>query len=279
MKPNLIELKLNCLAMPVGTTTRRATCPRCGKDKDFSVTRTANGILYNCFRAACGTKGFINIKEDVYTPPQIHVAKNERIFNYPTCNLSHNQIRVFQGMFESCPTARELTKQGIVWCEELDRVIFPCFTKGGGTWGHVARKYPELDPNNKTSGQPKTINYKAKASAPSASWIKRDKSDGIPLDQQKKVVLVEDIVSGIAMSRYFHTVALLGHKIPRELWLQLTYNHVIVCLDADVKAKSLEYLRKYSMYAEKVDSIFIDRDPKNMTFTMLMDLKARIYKL
>lgn len=51
------------LGLGTGETARNALCPTCEggskRERSFSVTREAFGLVYNCYRASCPTKGFI----------------------------------------------------------------------------------------------------------------------------------------------------------------------------------------------------------------------------
>ena len=58
------KIKLLAIGLPVGCSIQEI-CPVCNggmnKDKSLSITRTTEGLLYNCFRAKCsGCRGFVS---------------------------------------------------------------------------------------------------------------------------------------------------------------------------------------------------------------------------
>ena len=277
MQTALDKFRLDGLGLDVGHTTRDMHCPKCGHKQDIAVTRVNNGFLYRCFRATCNAKGFVPASGKADTK-RVQVSKKERIFQAPTTELSHVQILKLQSKYPAGPTRDELIRNGVLWCPSQGRVIFPCFTKHGAVWGHIARRYEFLDDEDKSQGEAKTLTYKAQADAVSVSWPRRP-SIAIAKGQENKVILVEDVMSAVLMARSFTTIALLGHHIPKELWGELKNYHVVLALDPDVRSKSAKYVKDFGMFAQKVSSVYPEKDPKDLNHLELAALRNEIYKL
>ena len=262
------QFKLDGLRLEVGETTRDMDCPSCGKRGDISVTRTGGGLLYRCFREKCGAKGFIPSKAG---QPMIKREKKAKMFNLPTTNFTHYQLKALaEKYYHMGPSREEYIKYGVVWCEEMGRVIFPCFDRYGHTWGHVARHYPFLDTMNHNKEGPKSKILRGNQNSLTVSYYRGPAY--MSERNKEKIVLVEDIISAIVVSRTFDCVALLGHRIPEGLWKELTDRHVVLCLDPDVRMKAAQYVRKYSIYAKRLDSIYINKDVKDMNFKEYDDM-------
>src|SRR3990167_950290 len=147
LKFPLLEIKEKCLNLPVGQSCRFDECPFCfAKEKSFSVTRIDEGILYNCFRAKCGKRGFISSTTGTLQNNTIK-KEPENIFNEETRKLTVEESNFLQGRFGLTP--QEIEYQQILFCPRLKRVVFTLFDKSGLAIGYLARWYEALNQGEK----------------------------------------------------------------------------------------------------------------------------------
>lgn len=248
-KNQIVEL---CMGQPVGETSSNMECPMCRggstKEKSFSITREASGILFNCYRATCGFKGFY---------PTKYVDNTERKkkeftphkYNYYLSPLRDKDIFMFSGTYGI--SRDELESNRVKYNREKNTYAFPLFTPERWEFGVVDRAY--------WGRKPKAISYffseRAKIHFPIQEF-----------DGDKPILLVEDILSSIKACRYVNSAALLGTNLTTSMVNQLLNltQKVVVALDEDATSKAIGMKRKYSIYFKNFSIIPLSKDIKNM---------------
>ena len=255
------QIKLLALDLPVGQSTYHYTCPKCNRrEGNFSITRGAQGLFYNCFRATCGLKGFVGSVPLVYTTP---TEKKPKLFAYDTETLPKLVADYLTDKFPTL-TLRDINQAGLSWAPELERVIFPLKDYRGYIWGYNARYYTDCAQCTKLSG-PKAILYQESVTAPVGAWF------GVTDENIRngKVVLVEDCMSAVVLAEMFITIACMGHNPDQKLIAQLKNFDVTLVFDNDVLMKSFETCRKYHLFVKNMRVIDPVKDPKDMSFEEL----------
>jgi hypothetical protein len=81
------------------------------------------------------------------------------------------------------------------------------------------------------------------------------------------VVIVEDAISAIKVSRVVSSVAIHNSIIPLELILRLAkrFSNLAIWLDPDKQKEVLREANKASIHFEKVNVIWADKDPKDFS--------------
>lgn len=79
-----------------------------------------------------------------------------------------------------------------------------------------------------------------------------------------RVVLVEDIVSGIKVSRHTGCLCLFGsHLSAVGAKFVSGFDHVTIWLDPDKYMEAIELSQKLSLFVKTVDVIYSEQDPKD----------------
>ncbi len=249
--------------LQIGETTRDAQCPFCLKQNgDFAVTRVENGLLFRCFRVACDSKGFVPYNMGKWYLSSSHSSrKDTNLEHYPfesfITKLNDLQINYLKNKFNL--TIEELILNKIKWCSKTERIIYPILSSNGDIKGYVSRYYKEL--SNKNYDGVKSRTY----------WVNRDNNYynvSFPYcenDNDKLIILVEDIVSSIRIARHLPSIALLSNSIPTNAMKFLSGKDVVIVLDDDATAQALKIKQKYSLFFSSCRVIPVEEDPKNMS--------------
>jgi hypothetical protein len=244
------EVALEALQVPAETTIA-VLCPVChggaSGEKKLSVTRTHNGALYVCFRAACSFRGFVAIGEQGSKDMPRRPAP-PRPFNGATewdKDKAFKFWRTYEGLKDA--VADDIRSWGVRWTNEA--IVYECRGFRGELLGHVTR----------TPGKV-VKTYRAKEGTEMYAVYDPDGSKSLDM-----LVLVEDCVSAMAVAANGgRAVALLGTNVPRavdEVIRENAYPYVVVWLDPDAEAKSLAIASRYRG-AKAV--IGYPRDPKDL---------------
>lgn len=144
---------------------------------------------------------------------------------------------------------QEMLEHLVGWSPLMDRVIFPVFDK----------KHKLLMWSGRYFGKIK--------SAP--KWyIHGKKSEHIDLMSANvlspRVVVVEDKLSAIKVSRLVSSVCLYGTKIPLEhaRTLSKTFSELVIWLDSDKRRESVVQAMVMNSLFKQVKVVFSDKDPK-----------------
>jgi hypothetical protein len=230
-------------------TTIATLCPVChggaSGEKKLSVTRTHNGALYVCFRAACSFRGFVAIGEQGSKDVQRKPRPARPLTQGTAFDTVAASIFLIQYVGFPEVTLEEL-RPYLAWIGE-DRV-YRCRGFHGENLGHVVRS-PD-----------KTIRtFRAKEGS-EMYFVAR------PRKFSPVYVLVEDPVSALCVAFHGYTaVALLGTSVPDTVDAYLRVHaeeiQILVWLDPDAETKSLEIANRY-LGAKAV--IGYPKDPKDL---------------
>ena len=244
--------------------TGLSICPFCRADHEvsLSVTRTDQGLLYNCFRASCGAKGFISSMVGTIPPETKDIKRKQFKEHKFTKELEQLTPHVLQMMLDQYElTEEELNGQGIKFYRAENRIFMPVFDYRSEQFGGVAKSL------TKGVRRFKTINYFDKESSRLSYPRGRDRRTG-------SICVVEDILSAIKVGRYVRSVALLGHTISIEQIKELRNqtDSLILMLDADVIHKALSLKKKFGFYFRNFSVIYMSNDPKDTPSEKLKEL-------
>lgn len=277
----LIEIKELADGLPEGSSRRRV-CPWCGggdkQERSFVVRATESGIHYSCYRATCpghngktfghiggrgidrGFAGIGNTRKDYNLDPYLG----------PLEPLPGRVLRMFRRKFDL--TAAELASAGFKWAPEDDRVYMPVYGPQGQKRGGQLRSYNERVRTKVLARQEKP--------APWQAWYKlgTGRSDG--LVEPRTLVVVEDQVSALKVSRHFNSVAFLGTKITPDRIQEIAAigaRDVVVALDADAQDKAIDIINENMLLFERIHVAFLGKDFKDVPDAEIIErVKAAI---
>ena len=243
------------------------SCPACGRDGKFSVTRTSTGVLYHCFRDVCGVRGHAGatgaIPQKLRNKETRYAKFEPKYFDLPTRRLSGIERAAMFARFELSRDAME--KADWRYCEQRQCYVFPVKSRHGYTRGMVARYYHKRFYKDKEL--PKAVAYK-EVDGPWLSWYTRD-------IKTKCLVLVEDQVSALKASEYVDCVALLGTNIDEREAMEIAQHkaeHVIVALDADAINSAHKLKRQFGLLWQSVSVMELQRDLKDEKHERLAEM-------
>lgn len=227
--------------------------------KSMSITRSYSGYLYICFRATCANEGIVG-------SPAVKLNATTKTTFVPSTNtnpLISIPTTVWRDMFEPYGVSKaDCIEQHIQWDAQAQRVYMPVFNRMGYVIGGVGKA------SNRTT-KPKVLTYRDK-DVPMLHY---------PLKQDitQPLVLVEDIISSIKVSKVTSCAALLGSNITKPILKQLLNDEVrdiILMLDGDVGPKSLLIKKKLgSLFRNfSVCQLSNDKDPKDLSIEEIKEL-------
>lgn len=256
-------------SLAVGQSSGRIACPICegGRTSEatFSVTRIDTGLLYNCFRATCGTSGYL-VTSGVLLQPQLPPVDRQKPY-YGTFEPVHagspaGQYFVKRFRLETWPAYS-------IGYNADNHYVLPIFNPLGRERGYnirMKRWGGELRDNN--FGQERDIKNRVfmHSTEPVQSWY-INRQLGNP---RAEVVLVEDQISAIKLwNEGITSVALLGTELNEEKVREIAQfgaKTVIIALDRDATTKAFKHARKWGLAFPSVKVAMLNGDIKDTPF-------------
>jgi DNA primase len=147
---------------------------------------------------------------------------------------------------------------GIKYSRAQSRYVFPIFDRYGREAGCISRSYE--------GDKPKSLTYWW-SDTPKLSFIASDRDS-------TTCCLVEDIVSGIRVSRFLPAVVLLGVGLNEEQVraIRLRYDSVICALDADATAISIKHKKRHGIMFKNFCVAPLKKDFKDSTDEEILEV-------
>jgi len=237
---------------------RQERCPECaklGRDNSADNLSTYSDGHSYCF--GCGwhipaSKIGIWIaknKEDVQAETHEVYLPSDCTTNYPSVCLS------WMAMYELDKTV--MLNNNCLWSEYKQRLIFPVYGPEG-LLAYQGRYFGEDITQKK--------------------WDSRGDLKNIfhILGKGSSLVLVEDIVSAIKISKITRAMPIFGSSIGVERFKRIRMlckegEAVYIWLDPDMRAKSVIEVRRGILCGLNTHAIFSDRDPKEETYETIRE--------
>jgi hypothetical protein len=282
MKPSEFAA-LTAAEIAVGGT-QRTTCPKCrAPGKTFTVTRTPDGVLWNCFRDSCSAKGGKGSYStlDMRQPP---IAPRETAYTGEIHPVDAADLAYFWQRFRISASYGANIRTA-----EDGAYLLPVYRPDSTQRGWVKRapiwagvEAPALRDYTLSHGdgaydRPKTINYLDSEKEVPLSWHIPDDSD---LVEHKHVILVEDIMSAMRIQSLGVTaIALLGSSLSDTRVRELQQAYRLRCTwapDPDAIGTALKHTQKYGPAFQSLRVVFLDCDAKDYEDSdkLLHDLKV-----
>jgi hypothetical protein len=256
---------LLALGLPPGAR-RYFVCPLCQAEheRSLSVLRTETGVVYKCWRASCSLRsGFIPSTPYLGYRPETIFAP--RPFKEPTELLPEPIADWLKTKYYL--TDEEVANNGLQYAPETNRLVFPIRNGGGFDLGTQAKRLPVIIPHTSVYPGNKSSNYFI---APGPYLYFPSKV----LDTST-LVLVEDPLSAIRCARLGNAGAILGSQLSDRLVAEIRRwwrgTRVIMALDPDAYAKSLEHKQKYKLWFGTFEVRCLSNDPKDLPHEQLIE--------
>jgi DNA primase len=112
-----------------------------------------------------------------------------------------------------------------------------------------------------------------------AYYIAESEPAGILNNAHLPLLVVEDQLSALKASKWLNSVALCGTNLSDGKVVDLTKTHakhVIIALDNDASHKAVDYLRKYSVFFDKLSVLLLDKDIKDCSENEIVKLLKKV---
>lgn len=226
-----IELEYSSLADGVSLAGR--ICPKCSggssREKSFSVTRKDVRLVFVCHRASCDLRGEIGAGRSSVVPNQPHRRSGrERYAALGKGALPPQIASLLLNKYGLC--SRDVSRGLLRWTEAhsptgYGRLVLPILDSAGYPSGYVARK---MDSQN----GPKTFTM---AEQHEGAWYLNRTSTHL--------IIVEDQLSALRISRHLNAVALLGTNLSEPILTAIKkgkFAKVFLALDRDAFPLSIK---------------------------------------
>lgn len=247
--------------------SRYITCPACERPDKCSITRTELGVLYHCFRDACGIAGHAGATGAI--PARFRDTEKAgkrfapKYFTLATRGLTAIERAFMLRKFEL--TSAQLEAARWKYCPERNAYIFPVLNPSGFERGVTARYYHDRYYQGKKL--PKAVAYKEVDGA----WLCWYNGP----EDSRDLWLVEDQVSALKMSQFAHTCALLGTHIDEREAMEISRfkaDRVVIALDEDAIKSAYTMRKRYGLLWQYTEVCHLHEDLKDMRYEYLVEL-------
>lgn len=258
-------ISLSGASLRPGETERTLLCPACKgggtQEKSFSMSRKENVILYKCFRASCGIHGKIDVHGtlgNLAVKEEVQETVHKRLgrpFGLPLQRVENTTPLSAYGL-----VVEELDMYGVRYCKEEDRFAFPVYSPIRAQRGVMMRNFNAESKFQKWDAYPDVA---GDSMGPWCSWYMHSKT----LASHSPVVVVEDQISAIKVSRQFRTCSLLGTVLNIDKILEVIRvakdSKIVLALDKDATEKAISYMHEFAFYsAGRIRMAMLGKDLK-----------------
>lgn len=212
-------------------------CPACQggstREGSLSVTRREGSLLWHCHRASCGFSGGEHASGSARGGTATAVPECRGVVGCTIARaaeaLDESTVSYLQERYHI--TTVDISRYGLGWDNESDRLCIPTSDFLGNRTGVVLRALDKRQPKTKTHTEKDAL-----------SWFVNH-SATIP-----GLIIVEDQFSAIRASRYLTSVALLGTHLNDQRVAEVRackLRPVYLALDADAWSTAVRYAVRY----------------------------------
>lgn len=264
-----IQLRHFTATVEIGTT-ERTDCPWCGggdtHEPAFAVTRTSEAeALYKCHRASCGRSGRLAVwgfklrelprdsEQALDSAAEEGKSFTPRLHTGDTLELGDEWAAELLDLYEI--RRDEATRAG--WRVEIDsgNLVCPVRSPLGVARGVEVRRSKAQVPIISST---KTKSYRV-LDEPWMGWY-REISTG-------PIVIVEDAISALKVSRHFQVVCLHGSHISLEMLMEILEiagikEDLVLALDRDAIPKAIKFIVEWRFLAPNFRAALLSKDLK-----------------
>ena len=241
---------------------RHEACEACGSRDNKAVYSDGSSWCFGC-RHYVGTNGVpwaTNIP-DVQTSANVRLP-SDADFRYSQSALDWvNKYEI---------TVLELLNNKIQWSNSKNYLIFPWYDETGNLLAWQARCFhPSTKRKYHSQGD-------LNALLPVYSFSGGDSTGDYHPQQDRRLVLVEDCLSAIKISRYMDCMPCLTSDLSKEKLTRLRpfYDRLTIFLDGDMYPNACRLAQRASFLGFQTDVIYSNEDPKDHTDSELIRLLA-----
>lgn len=243
--------------------TERTDCPWCGggasNEPAFAVTRTSEAeAVYKCHRATCGRAGRLavwgfKLRQISDNSAETGKSFTPRLHTAQTRELGAEWAAELLDLYG----LRREEAVGAEWRVELGsgNLVVPVRSPNGVARGVEVRRSKVQVPH---VSSPKTESYRV-LDEPWLGWFRTIETG--------PVVLVEDAISALKISRHFQVACLHGSHITLEMLLEIleitgVKQEIVLALDRDATSKALKFIVEWRFLAPNFRAVPLSKDLK-----------------
>jgi len=257
----LSYIKMEALHLLVGETTH-ANCCFCHSDKKkLSITRTPEGILYNCWRSSCSGRGFIgSVTSNIFAAEWQQDEFRPDVYRAETTLLTPHMITMLRERYHMSQHAA--LSQGFK-VSEVNVLVMPLYNRKmeqfGYTTKHMTNKAHKA--HHYISKKEVLLHYTSTACS------------------NHNAVVVEDVLSAVRITQLnvgWRGIALLGTDVNHAKMESLSMagvKHLMIALDPDAIDKAWDIQSKWGVFFNTCTVRTLREDPKDLSPA---DLKAQL---
>lgn len=243
---------------------KKERCPECaklGKDtKGDNLVSYSDGhsYCYGCgYTVGSSTRKLSNYIDNNSQPAPV----GHKVFLPTDCTFDYPSIAVeWVGQYQI--SISSLARHRVMWSPSKERLIFPIIGGEDNFLAYVGRNF------NLSDGKPKWVAYGDLKNT--YHFLGEEKGT---------LVLCEDIVSAIKLSKFVQAMPLFGNHIGIDRWKRLFKIisrgvQCIIWLDPDMRLKSIGESYLGSSIGMNVRTILSDKDPKEHTYDEIRNILA-----
>jgi hypothetical protein len=223
------------------------SCPKCGSSD-------ANGVYDDghewCW--SCGKYTPAKIKSISQVESALNSNKPLKKGELPDDITSDIPKEPYQWLKQYALTSEEISNNRIGWSQRNSMLIIPYFGEDNDVLCWQGRFFPTRSPKVYTSGYPDDC------------ILLHHNSDR---EFTRRVVVVEDAISAIKVSRVCTSSELLGSNLSRSKAIRLSkmFDHLTFWLDFDKYSSMIRQVEQNKILFKQVDFIVTKQDPKELT--------------
>lgn len=231
-------------------------CPKCGSRDNLGVYTDHE----YCF--GCGHIHFYN-----YHNRRILGSKDtgERIVSLPDDIVSYVPAVASEWIKKYDLTQKELYDNRVVWSDLRELLIFPYFDDQNHLWGWQGRYFGSNPKHPKWIGHG---NFKQRT--------KVYRQGLLTIPEKEPILIVEDIISTIKLSRIYNTTCIYGSFIDINKYITIYNNYkvkeIIIWLDKDKQKESYQYMSSFSKLGIPCSVTSTLLDPKDYTTEQVKEI-------
>jgi Zn ribbon nucleic-acid-binding protein len=230
--------------------THHGPCPECGSRDNLGHWSDGHSYCFGCGYYRRGTEGFESVKRS------LSVKTEGGIPPLPD-DVSTYVPDVPYAWLKKWLSDEEILSHRIGWSQEKECVVFPVFDPDGTLLMWQSRYFG----SNKSYPKYLTKGYKG-----DILHVLGGHSTG-------RVILVEDLISAIVVSRVENSMPLWGSTVHLKTLKRLSqqYESLGIWLDADKLSEAVKAQGPARLLFRHVEVIFTEQDPKYMNLDQLQE--------
>ncbi len=231
-------------------------CPECAKKgEDRSKDNLGiyeDGSAY-CFKCGYVTGGS-HVKRSVISKERVKKEESKITFPFDATTELHPKALMYLSKYGF--TREEIIKHELLWSDYYQRLIFPVRDRDGTLMGWTGRLIDSEQDKGIDKSKPK---WYTKGFIKDSMYILYNNSNN------SSITIVEDIISGIVLSRICNVLVLFGSTISKDTIYKLSmiFSKVTVWLDFDKRIEGLKYTLALRNNGIKAISRYTTVDPKD----------------